>query len=781
MAVTAVARDGGQGGSELRSVGAHFVIAPADADDGPLAAALAGLRPAPDALLVLAAAADAAPVLRGSLVRLAGLARERGAPALTLAASGLAAPAPDGRRPAEAFARTAGLPVIAPDGLVSVEPDGGLRVTVPGAATPGSWWLIDPAGEPKDLGPSWPARPEAESRAEAAAEVEEAEAEEAEEPEAAGPVCPEADPIGQGFWLTAPGRPDRALGLAAADSGTLLLVVGSPREPDLPAAELLRRVAGLAPAPAELLLSAPWAGPAALAEMAAGLAGHFGRDVRAAVGLPVRGADHCTTTYLDTEGRPTWEPVIAELTASAALGRVLASGWHGLPPMPPAGPAVFRAWDGWELEAVPAGLWLRPEAAPQDAGPRMRPAAYHRPHLIVGEPGRELTGEVWDRLDEVLAALPALGGEPFGLVLAGSGDEDAEAVGRFLCRRHAVEWIGAEPSTGSPDPTAAADPVPVPAAPEPERAPEGASEPEPEPVSVPAASRPQRVTQPVPEPLRPAPGPAPAPSPSPSPSPSASPSACVSGERDRDGMKALLGKRYHLLASKAEMAAVKLPGLRSSQRDDLKPDLVAVLLHQADGGDPATRAELAAAARAGASGPLTPYLRCLASGLRRLPSHHGAVLVGASARPAGLGDHRPGSLVAEPAPVCGVLAQDAELGAPVEFGIWSTTGRRTAAFASAEAEPEVVFAPGTRYSVLAVLPGDEGTGVPDRVLLREVSTAEAEATATVPDGGVAGPRDRQARERLTAWFEARDRIAPSDRRAVEAERFHLEAGVAAFG
>lgn len=180
--------------------------------------------------------------------------------------------------------------------------------------------------------------------------------------------------------------------------------------------------------------------------MAAALAGHFGQDVRAAVGLPVRGAEHSTTAFLDAEGRPTWEPVLAELTASPAHGRVVASGWHAIHPLRVAGPALFTAWDGWVLEAVPAGLWLRPEAEPQGAEPRMRPASYARPLLIIGEPGRPLGGEVWDHLDPVLAALPSpLGGGPYGLVLAGTGDGDAEAVGRFLCRRHPVEWLGTEP------------------------------------------------------------------------------------------------------------------------------------------------------------------------------------------------------------------------------------------------------------------------------------------------------------------------------------------------
>lgn len=102
--------------STLRRLGPHFVIAPPGAEQHGLAAALAPLPPLPGALVVLAAAADAAPVLRAGLAELARAAAERGADTLVVAASGLAAPGPRGRRPAEQLAalpELTGLTVIA--------------------------------------------------------------------------------------------------------------------------------------------------------------------------------------------------------------------------------------------------------------------------------------------------------------------------------------------------------------------------------------------------------------------------------------------------------------------------------------------------------------------------------------------------------------------------------------------------------------------------------------------------------------------------------------------
>ena len=127
--------------------------------------------------------------------------------------------------------------------------------------------------------------------------------------------------------------------------------------------------------------------------MAAALAAFGPGIARAAVGLPVRGAEHSTTAFLEHRGPPHLgaRPRRTHRLAGTRPGRGL-----GVARDPPAarGGRPVLAWRSSVLEAVPAGLWLRPEAEPQGAEPRMRPASYARPLLIIGEPGRPLGG-VW--------------------------------------------------------------------------------------------------------------------------------------------------------------------------------------------------------------------------------------------------------------------------------------------------------------------------------------------------------------------------------------------------
>ncbi|WP_035792386.1 hypothetical protein [Kitasatospora mediocidica] len=184
---------------------------------------------------------------------------------------------------------------------------------------------------------------------------------------------------------------------------------------------------------------------------------------------------------------------------------------------------------------------------------------------------------------------------------------------------------------------------------------------------------------------------------------------------------------------------------------------MAVLLHHLDAPHPASRAELARAARSSTPGPLTPVLACLGSGLRRLPSHHGAVLLGAQAGPDALRHYTPGAILTEPAPLPGFPSHEIELGTPVEFAVWSTTGRRTLVFATPGEEPEVVFAPGTRFCVLDQLPPPEEGG-PIRVLLRELG-------ADGPEQAGANERDQQTAERLRGWLARRDALSAAQLRA----------------
>ncbi|MFB7341382.1 hypothetical protein ACFCZ6_15090 [Streptomyces hydrogenans] len=735
-------------GTGTHPVGPHLVISSAETATA-LAPVLDGLPPLSGTLLVLAAAPDAAPLLRRTLPDLVRLARERGATRLLLAASGLATPGPDGARPVRAVATAADFTVIAPDGVASVEPDGTLRL-----AEPGSWWLAEPGEEPYELGPDWP--PEAAEAAEPEA------AEDAEEPlpppappvpvvavsrggaHGFGPATSEEQEEGArtvpgGTWLGA--LPEAVEPLIGVTPDTYLLGVGSPDRPALRTAELLARVPEAAADARHLLLAAPWADPSDLVAMAVALADELDRTVRAAIGLPVRTADDHATTFLDGRGAPTWQPLLLELAASPAHHRVVPSAW--LRPSGPAAqaPALYACADpeGWAVELVPAGLWLRPVDRQPDAAPRTRCPDPARPTLIVGDGEHPLPPELLHALPGVLAALPDLGAtQPYGLLFHGAASDEARA--RSWAAELDLHWLGS--TSLSP--------------PQQEQEQEQEQAPAPAPAS---AQAPEAESAPA----------------APAPVPSALPAAPggLSGPDDRAALRELLGEKYHILAGKAELLASRLPSLRSLAQDGLKADLVAIALYQADAPDLGSRAGLAEAARAAGPVPFTPLLRCLDSGLRRLPGHYGAVMLAAPAEEVPLDRYAQGSVLVEPAAVAAVPACDADLEGAVEFGIWSTTGRRTSVFLGTDDEPEVVFPPGTAFSVLALHLSEDDTA-PIRVLLREISPAETDRT-----DDRFRRRDEQARTRLTEWFERRDMLEPHDRRPLpDASRFHVAPGAA---
>ncbi|MFD7908373.1 hypothetical protein ACFV4G_39795 [Kitasatospora sp. NPDC059747] len=413
--------------STLRGLGPHFVIAPPGAEAAGLAAALAPVRAEAHSLLVLAAAEDAAPVLRASLPELTRAAYGLGADTLVLAASGLAAPGPDGRRPAELLAGRAGLTVVAPDAVVSVEPDGTLR------AVAGSWWRCRPGGgQAEPLGERWPA---------------------------AATLTPLA---GGAFWArsgTPAGRP-AILDHASGRDGAVVLVIGEPSGRLPSGVQLVHSAADVmtsASPDSVLLLSAPWAEPIELVELAAVVAASLRYEVRAAIGLPVRdGAGH-HHVHVAPDGTAGWEPYLTELAACPVERKVTAVGWRSRPDAPTApGPARYPAFPGWELEAVAAGLWLRPTGT-TNRGPRMRRPDPARPVLVVGTPGRPVTEDTWARLGDALATLPSA--PRLGLVVAGTMDAESQTVGRFCARLHDMDWLGPEPLWPAPEPGAS---VPAP-------------------------------------------------------------------------------------------------------------------------------------------------------------------------------------------------------------------------------------------------------------------------------------------------------------------------------
>ncbi|MFJ4184387.1 hypothetical protein [Kitasatospora sp. NPDC089509] len=891
--------------SVLRPFGPHYVIAPREVSDAELATAMGSLRPVPNALVVVAAAADAAPVLRERMSELGSIARTRGASSLILAASGLAALGPGGRRPAEVVADKAGIPVVAPDGLVAIQPDGTLKVTAPeGSGEPATWWHCPPGGRPRRLretveaaGPvppaaappdagAWPS-PAVPSRTVAAP----------------GPTAPPASVavhrLASGFWLShVTARPEPAMPFLrelATPPGTTPLLVGTPAQPVLAPEEFADAALSLPTGTDQLVVTAPWADPGALAVLSGTLAERLGRPVHASIGLPVAHEGVHTARMLDHRGATTWEPYLIRLTSTSRHDTVGAAWRNGGASWQTVGPAVFHAFPFWCLEAVPAGLWLRPEP-PYAWAPRLLRPDPARPLLVVGERARLITHDTWEQLSALLDQLPAPGVRGFGLLLHGLVDAASESSARFFARMHGLVWLNPParavggrpggpggvagvagpapalptgyavggggfggpsapprstlpagggpgfvtgpvapaapgiPTSADPDllpPTAppaglatssGAGPVGGPAAPaevtatasaaagtpaterpaappvaaEPAvPAPESADEPEPpveEPVEAPVPTPTEAATPTAAAALAKAEAPetpevaeTPA-APTPAPPPSLALAAryfgpadamalpSVSSAADRDAFRALLGEQYQRGAGRVEPAVTRLPGLRSTGRDDVKPDLVAVLLHHEGADVPAGRDAVIAEARGGTPGPLAPYFTCLASGLRRLPSHHGAVLLGTDLPSEVLEAYPPGLTLVEPAPVTGLSSPAAELGTAVEFVVWSTTGRRTAVFGADGDVPQVAFPPGTGFTVVDAVPGD-GPARPARVLLRETGGS----ATTGPDA----ERDRSARDRLRAWLERRDRVAPADRRAVaRPERFRLTPGAA---
>ncbi|GAA2679969.1 hypothetical protein [Streptomyces lunalinharesii] len=429
--------------SELRPVGPHLVVAPDNAIQGPLAESLAALSTGARTLVVLTAARDAAAVLRRELAEVARIAKERGVTTLVLATPGLAAAGSGGPRPAELLADVLGLAVVAPDGVVSLLSDGRLKVVAGATGTPASWWRCAPAQPSTRLGDTWP------------------------EPQAVRQHLPPVGPavvteIANGYWITSAPSEQRpgALGDAWAGEGTVTVVVGSPESPTVRPEQLAEAVRPRTGQGSQVVLSAPWSAPAPLYDMAARLAEDLDEEVLVSLGLPMPTASGgqpaafrslglqggCAPVYLDADGCPTWEPYLTKLTAARDRRWIVPTSWRR--PVPGAtcvGPAVFEAFPGWELEAVPSGLWLRQEGAAEDGEPRFRAADPQLPLLMVGEKGRSLPTDIWENVGELLKRLPQHAEEPLGLMIRGTADTASRSASRLTVR--AFDLVPVDPDT----------------------------------------------------------------------------------------------------------------------------------------------------------------------------------------------------------------------------------------------------------------------------------------------------------------------------------------------
>lgn len=207
-------------------------------------------------------------------------------------------------------------------------------------------------------------------------------------------------------------------------------------------------------------------------------------------------------------------------------------------------------------------------------------------------------------------------------------------------------------------------------------------------------------------------------------------------DQEREWVRRTFSAQYNAVAGTVSRVMSESPGLRGASRGaaaEALTDLVAVRLYLS--GD---SAEVDAAVRGATVGPHVPLARCIASGLRRLPSYRGAALLRARLGAAERAWYREGRLVTEWA-FCTAYADPYPATGNADFLVWSVTGRRTALLDPA-APGRVVFLPGTVFKVLRT----EDGGRP-LLLLRELAPAEA---AQEPGGAARVPLDDIALEGL---------------------------------
>jgi hypothetical protein len=218
-----------------------------------------------------------------------------------------------------------------------------------------------------------------------------------------------------------------------------------------------------------------------------------------------------------------------------------------------------------------------------------------------------------------------------------------------------------------------------------------------------------------------------------------------------------LGTRYERYANSIVKLTATAPALRQladAPRDAVIADLVAVRGYLADG-----QSTWDAALRTGRLDALVPYLHCVTSGLRRLPSYRGVAfccgLVDA------LGGVSVGDVVAERGIRQAVRSAAGELDGSTEFVLWSSSGRRLDVLEPEQQPSRVAFLPGSIFRVLDT--GDPSQPV-RRILLRQITVGAARDSLDESDIALRAKLADAAAERDEV--DTSDRMPPPDSDAV---------------
>ncbi|MFI7499921.1 hypothetical protein ACIBVL_15740 [Streptomyces sp. NPDC049687] len=220
-------------------------------------------------------------------------------------------------------------------------------------------------------------------------------------------------------------------------------------------------------------------------------------------------------------------------------------------------------------------------------------------------------------------------------------------------------------------------------------------------------------------------------------------------EQERAWLRRTLKGQYDSAANHVARVLSESPGLRGASRqsaDEVVTDLVAVRLYLSGGTD-----GIDSAVRGATVGPHVPLARCVASGLRRLPSYRGATLLRTTLSEAEWQWYGKRRLVTEWAFCSALTTAHPEMAGDVDVLIWSMTARRTALLDAAVPD-RVLYLPGTSFKVLGVR--DEERRV---LLLRELTGPEIGADGSVdlrrlPLDDIAMTGLEQA---ATEWHEAK--------------------------
>ncbi|WP_406442573.1 hypothetical protein OHB00_40565 [Streptomyces sp. NBC_00631] len=201
-------------------------------------------------------------------------------------------------------------------------------------------------------------------------------------------------------------------------------------------------------------------------------------------------------------------------------------------------------------------------------------------------------------------------------------------------------------------------------------------------------------------------------------------------DRERSWLRRAGGTRYEEAAGFVARVMSQNPGLRGVSKATAKAalnDLTAVRLYLSAG--PSEQVD--DAVRGAGIGPHVPLARCMAAGLRRLPSYRGVALLRAALSDAELAWYEEAARQGGPVTEWGFCSAltTARPGLPGDTDIllWSLTARRTALL-QPELPDRVIFLPGTAFKVLRATSG-EGRRV---VLLRELTEPELAASSDDP-------------------------------------------------